>query len=159
MTRRPPSDWNPASWHLKPARQQPAYPDTDAVQQVLAELSRLPPLVTSWEVERLKALLAEAQRGRAFLLQGGDCAESFEDCNSDAIARKLKILLQVSVVLLYGLKKPVIRVGRMGGQYAKPRSADTETQEGVTLPSYRGDLVNRVDFAAAARTPDPLLML
>jgi len=159
MTRRPPRDWHPASWNVKPTRQQPVYPDATSVQRVLAELSRLPPLVTSWEVEKLKTQLAEAQRGRAFLLQGGDCAESFEDCNSDAIARKLKILLQVSVVLLYGLKKPVIRVGRMGGQYAKPRSADTETQEGVTLPSYRGDLVNRVDFAAAARTPDPLLML
>jgi 3-deoxy-7-phosphoheptulonate synthase len=123
------------------------------------ELSRLPPLVTSWEVEKLKAQLAEAQRGRAFLLQGGDCAESFEDCNSDAIAKKLKILLQVSVVLLYGLKKPVIRVGRMGGQYAKPRSTDTETIEGVTLPSYRGDIVNAVDFTTQARTPDPILML
>ena len=159
MTRRPPSDWNPASWHLKPARQQPAYPDADALQRVLAELSRLPPLVTSWEVEKLKALLAEAQRGRAFLLQGGDCAESFADCNSDAIATKLKILLQISVVLLYGLKKPVIRVGRMGGQYAKPRSADTETEAGLTLPSYRGDLVNAVEFTLAARTPDPMLML
>jgi len=159
MTRRPPRDWNPASWNIKPTRQQPAYPDATSVQRVLAELSRLPPLVTSWEVEKLKAQLAEAQRGRAFLLQGGDCAESFDDCNSDAIAKKLKILLQVSVVLLYGLKKPVIRVGRMGGQYAKPRSADTETIEGVTLPSYRGDLVNAVDFTTQARTPDPLLML
>jgi 3-deoxy-7-phosphoheptulonate synthase len=159
MARRPPSDWNPASWHLKPARQQPAYPDADAVQRVLAELSGLPPLVTSWEVEKLKRLLAEAQRGRAFLLQGGDCAESFADCNSDAIATKLKILLQVSVVLLYGLKKPVIRVGRMAGQYAKPRSADTETQADVTLPSYRGDLVNAAEFTAATRTPDPALML
>jgi 3-deoxy-7-phosphoheptulonate synthase len=110
-------------------------------------------------VERLKAQIAEAQRGRAFLLQGGDCAENFADCNSDAIARKLKILLQVSVVLLYGLKKPIIRVGRMGGQYAKPRSADTETVDGVTLPSYRGDLVNGVEFSERTRTPDPLLML
>jgi 3-deoxy-7-phosphoheptulonate synthase len=159
MTRRPPSHWHPASWHVKPARQQPEYPDPRAVEDVLAQLSRLPPLVTSWEVERLKAELAEAQLGRAFLLQGGDCAESFEDCTSDAIARRLKILLQVSVVLLHGLKKPVIRVGRLGGQYAKPRSADTETQDGVTLPSYRGDLVNRAEFTAAARAPDPLLML
>ena len=159
MTRRPPSDWSPASWHLKPARQQPAYPEELAVQRVLAELSRLPPLVTSWEVEKLKAQIAEAQRGRAFLLQGGDCAESFGDCTSDAIARQLKILLQVSVVLLYGLKKPIIRVGRIGGQYAKPRSADTETRDGTTLPSYRGDLVNAAEFTAAARTPDPLLML
>jgi 3-deoxy-7-phosphoheptulonate synthase len=159
MTRRPPSDWHPASWHAKPARQQPNYPEPEAVHRVLAELSRLPPLVTSWEVEKLKAQLADAQRGRAFLLQGGDCAESFEDCNSDVIARKLKILLQASVVLLYGLKKPIIRVGRMGGQYAKPRSTDTETEGGVTLPSYRGDLVNGAAFDPAVRTPDPLLML
>jgi 3-deoxy-7-phosphoheptulonate synthase len=159
MTRRPPTDWHPASWQGKPVRQQPAYPDVAAVQGVLAELSRLPPLVTSWEVEALKAQIAEAQRGRAFLLQGGDCAETFADCNSDAITKKLKILLQVSVVLLYGLKKPIVRVGRMGGQYAKPRSADTETVDGVTLPSYRGDLVNGAAFSAAARTPDPLLML
>ena len=96
-----------------------------------------------------------AQRGERFLLQGGDCAESFADCESDTIAKKLKILLQMSLVLLHGLKKPVIRVGRMAGQYAKPRSADTETRDGVTLPSYRGDLVNRPAFTAAEREPDP----
>ena len=100
-----------------------------------------------------------AQRGERFLLQGGDCAESFADCDSDTIARKLKILLQMSVVLLHGLKKPVIRVGRIAGQFAKPRSADTETRDGVTLPSYRGDLVNRAAFTAADREPDPELLL
>jgi 3-deoxy-7-phosphoheptulonate synthase len=122
-------------------------------------MSRLPPIVVSWEVEALREQIAAAQRGERFLLQGGDCAESFEDCESDQIAQKLKILLQMSLVLLHGLKKPIIRVGRMAGQYAKPRSADTETREGMTLPSYRGDLVNRAPFTAEAREPDPQLLL
>jgi 3-deoxy-7-phosphoheptulonate synthase len=106
-------------------------------------------------VDQLKEELAAAERGERFLLQGGDCAEGFADCDSDTIARKLKILLQMSVVLLHGLKKPVIRVGRIAGQFAKPRSADTETRDGLTLPSYRGDLVNRAAFTAADREPDP----
>jgi len=113
----------------------------------------------SWEVEKLREELAEAQRGERFLLQGGDCAESFEDCESAKIAQRLKILLQMSLVLTHGLKKPIIRVGRMAGQYAKPRSADTETRDGVTLPSYRGDIVNHAEFTPAAREPDPLLLL
>jgi 3-deoxy-7-phosphoheptulonate synthase len=152
-------DWHPASWQRKVAGQQPLYPDQDAVSSVIARLSTLPPLVVSWEVEELQQEIARAQRGEAFLLQGGDCAESFADCNSDQIARKLKILLQLSVILLHSLKKPVVRVGRMAGQYAKPRSVDTETRDGLTLPSYRGDLVNRNGFTAADRTPDPELML
>ena len=152
-------DWRPDSWQSRPATQQPAYPDPAAVQAAVQRLSRLPPLVVSWEVEALRKQIARAQRGEAFLLQGGDCAEHFGDCNSDQIARKLKILLQVSVVLLHGLKKPVIRVGRMAGQYAKPRSADTETRGDLTLPSYRGDLVNRSAFSAEDRAPDPELML
>jgi 3-deoxy-7-phosphoheptulonate synthase len=152
-------DWHPASWQRKVAGQQPLYPDQDAVSSVIARLSALPPLVVSWEVEELQQEIARAQRGEAFLLQGGDCAESFADCNSDQIARKLKILLQLSVILLHSLKKPVVRVGRMAGQYAKPRSVDTETRDGLTLPSYRGDLVNRNGFTAADRTPDPELML
>jgi 3-deoxy-7-phosphoheptulonate synthase len=151
--------WHPASWQAKVAGQQPLYPDPDAVTSVIARRSKLPPLVVSWEVEALQEQIARAQRGEAFLLQGGDCAENFDDCNSDQIARKLKILLQVSVVLLHSLKKPVIRVGRMAGQYAKPRSADVETRDGETLPSYRGDLVNRNAFTLADRTPDPELML
>jgi 3-deoxy-7-phosphoheptulonate synthase len=122
-------------------------------------MSRLPPIVVSWEVEALRKHLASAQRGERFLLQGGDCAESFDDCESDTIAQKLKILLQMSLVLLHGLKVPIIRVGRMAGQYAKPRSADTETRDAVTLPSYRGDLVNRAPFTAADREPDPQLLL
>jgi 3-deoxy-7-phosphoheptulonate synthase len=159
VTRTPDLDWHPASWQRKVAGQQPLYPEPDAVAGVIARLSALPPLVVSWEVEDLKAEIARAQQGDAFLLQGGDCAESFDDCGSDQIARKLKILLQLSVVLLHGLKKPVIRIGRMAGQYAKPRSADTETRNGLSLPTYRGDLVNRSGFTAADRRPDPELML
>ncbi len=111
------------------------------------------------EARRLKARLADVAAGKAFLLQGGDCAETFEECTSPVIVGKLKILLQMSLVMLYGLKKPVVRVGRMAGQYAKPRSADTETRDGVSLPSFRGDLVNRNPFTAADRTPDPQLIL
>jgi 3-deoxy-7-phosphoheptulonate synthase len=153
------TSWHSASWQAKPAQQQPVYEDPAALQRVVAELSRLPPIVVSWEVDALRERLAAAQRGQAFLLQGGDCAETFADCESDAIVKKLKILLQMSLVLLHGLKKPIIRVGRMAGQYAKPRSVDTETREGVTLPSFRGDLVNRPEFTAAARAADPELLL
>ncbi|MGH8203129.1 MAG: 3-deoxy-7-phosphoheptulonate synthase, partial [Steroidobacteraceae bacterium] len=151
--------WTPDSWQRLPALQQPVYRDGPRLARVLGELARLPPIVVSWEIDQLKEELAAAQRGERFLLQGGDCAEGFADCDSDTIARKLKILLQMSVVLLHGLKKPVIRVGRIAGQFAKPRSADTETQDGVTLPTYRGDLVNRAAFAAADREPDPELLL
>jgi len=151
--------WNPTSWQTRPAHQQPTYRDPAALAEAVARLSRLPPIVVSWEVERLREELASAQRGERFLLQGGDCAESFDDCESDKIAKRLKILLQMSLVLTHGLKKPVIRVGRMAGQYAKPRSADTETRDGITLPSYRGDIVNRAEFTAEAREPDPQLLL
>jgi len=153
------TSWHPASWQGRPAQQQPTYEDPAALAQVVAELSRLPPIVVSWEIEALRERLAAAQRGQAFLLQGGDCAETFADCESDSIAKKLKILLQMSLVLLHGLKKPIIRVGRMAGQYAKPRSAETETRDGVTLPSFRGDLVNRPAFTAEARQADPQLLL
>ena len=151
--------WSPTSWQARPARQMPVYADQGRLERTLAELSRLPPIVVSWEVEQLKQQLAEAQRGQRFLLQGGDCAESFEDCQSDQIAKKLKILLQMSLVLLHGLKKPIIRVGRFAGQYAKPRSSDMETRGDVTLPSYRGDVVNGPAFTREAREPDPELML
>jgi 3-deoxy-7-phosphoheptulonate synthase len=154
-----PTDWHPASWQTREASQQPLYLDEGRLQDAIAELNRLPPLVTSWEVEALKGHLAAAQRGEAFLLQGGDCAENFADCSSDDVVQKLKILLQMSLVLVMGLRKPVIRVGRMAGQYAKPRSADRETRDGVSLPSYRGDLVNRSPFTAEDREPDPALML
>jgi 3-deoxy-7-phosphoheptulonate synthase len=151
--------WHPASWQARPAQQQPRYADAAALERAVAQLSRLPPIVVSWEIEALTGRIAAAQRGEAFLLQGGDCAETFEDCQSDQIAKKLKILLQMSLVLLHGLKKPVVRVGRMAGQYAKPRSIDVETREGVQLPSYRGDLVNRPEFTPAARAADPELLL
>ena len=152
-------DWSPSSWTARPAQQQPTYRDAAALARAVDALGRLPPIVVSWEVEALKRQIADAQRGERFLLQGGDCAETFADCESDQIARKLKILLQMSLVLLHGLKKPVIRLGRFAGQYAKPRSADTETRDGVTLPCYRGDLVNRPGFTAAEREPDPELLL
>jgi 3-deoxy-7-phosphoheptulonate synthase len=151
--------WRPESWQAFPARQQPAYRDRAVLDAAVAQLSRLPPVVVSWEVERLREELAAAQRGERFLLQGGDCAENFEDCESGSIAQRLKILLQMSLVLVHGLKRPIIRVGRMAGQYAKPRSADTETRDGITLPSYRGAIVNRPDFTAEAREPDPQLLL
>jgi 3-deoxy-7-phosphoheptulonate synthase len=153
------ANWHPASWHTKAAAQQPKYADAAALERAVAAMSRLPPLVVSWEIEGLLAKLASAQRGEQFLLQGGDCAESFADCESDNIARRLKILLQMSLVLLQGLKKPIIRVGRFAGQYAKPRSADTETRDGRTLPTYRGDNVNRPGFSVAEREPDPELLL
>lgn len=153
------ANWHPASWQGKPAQQQPVYSSPAAVDAAVAALSRLPPIVVSWEVEALKEKLAAAQRGEHFVLQGGDCAESFSECDSDLIAKKLKILLQMSLVLLHGLTKPIVRVGRMAGQYAKPRSADTETRDGVTLASYRGDIVNRPGFTAADREADPQLLL
>ena len=153
------TNWHPASWHGLPAMQQPKYADQRALERTVAALSRLPPLVVSWEVEALRDKLAKAQRGEQFLLQGGDCAESFDDCESDNIARRLKILLQMSLVLLQGLKQPVIRVGRFAGQYAKPRSTDTETRDGVTLPCYRGDNVNRPGFSIEEREPNPELLL
>ena len=155
----PKIDWHPASWQAYAARQQPKYPDKAALEQAIGDLSRLPPIVTSWEIESLKDLIATAQQGNAFVLQGGDCAESFDECTSENIVAKLKILLQMSLVMLYGLKKPVVRIGRMAGQYAKPRSADTETQDGETLPSFRGDLVNRNPFKSDDRIPDPQLIL
>ncbi len=152
-------DWAPTSWQDRPAAQQPEYPDEAALKKVLAELSTLPPLVTTWEIESLKSQIAEAAAGERFLLQGGDCAERFDDCQSTMIANKLKILLQMSLVLVHGTQKRVIRVGRFAGQYAKPRSAETETVDGLELPTYRGDSINRVPFSEADRRPDPQLLL
>ncbi len=158
------SDWAADSWKRRLASQQVVYPDRDAVDRAVGRLRLLPPLVSSGEVERLKGLLAEAQAGTRFMLQGGDCAERMAECGSDAIAAKLKILLQMSLVLARAANKPVIRVGRMVGQYAKPRSSATETRTGadgrpVTLPSYYGDLVNDAAFDADARRPDPERMV
>ena len=152
-------EWSPQSWQNRTADQQPNYSDPDQVARAIEQLSKLPPIVTSWEIEALKQHIALAQKGEAFILQGGDCAETFDECTSDIIAQKLKILLQMSVVMLYGLKKPIVRIGRMAGQYAKPRSDDLETRGDTSLPSFRGDLVNREPFNATDRTPDPNLML
>ncbi|GGA78380.1 phospho-2-dehydro-3-deoxyheptonate aldolase [Arenimonas soli] len=154
-----PSDWTPAGWRARPAAQQPHYPDEAALAEVVGELSRLPPLVTSWEILSLKKQLAEAQEGKRFLLQGGDCAESFADCESALVSNRLKVLLQMSLVLVHGLRLPVVRVGRFAGQYAKPRSADMEERDGVSLPSYRGDFINQPEFTAQARLPDPRRMV
>jgi 3-deoxy-7-phosphoheptulonate synthase len=151
--------WSPASWRERPAAQMPSYPDPAALAQAMDELRALPPLVTSWEILALKQQVAEAQEGRRFLLQAGDCAESFAECSSDVISNRLKVLLQMSLVLVHGLRVPVVRVGRFAGQYAKPRSTDMETRDGVALPSYRGDIVNAPGFTAAERTPDPRRMI
>ena len=148
-------DWHPTSWQSREAKQQASYSDQAELQAALAELSSLPPLVTSWEILSLKEHIAQAQTGNRFFLQGGDCAESFAECNSEVITNRLKVLLQMSLALTHGLQKPVVRVGRFAGQYAKPRSSDTETRNDVTLPSYRGDLVNSVEFTPEARRPDP----
>ncbi|MBZ5621382.1 MAG: 3-deoxy-7-phosphoheptulonate synthase class II [Acidobacteriia bacterium] len=153
------AEWKPDSWRRCPALQQPEYPDPAALERVLAELRQLPPLVTSWEVMLLREQLAEAAAGTRFVLQGGDCAERFVDCRPARITNTLKVLLQMSLVLVVGAERPVIRIGRFAGQYAKPRSANEETLDGVCLPSYRGDIINRPEFTAEARTPDPDLLL
>lgn len=152
-------DWTPASWQQCPALQQPHYSDAAVLAATKEELSQLPPLVTSWEILELKRQLSEAQEGKRFLLQGGDCAERFADCESSLISNRLKVLLQMSVVLIYGLRLPVVRVGRFAGQYAKPRSSDVEVRDGVSLPCYRGDLVNAPQFTPEAREPDPRRMI
>jgi 3-deoxy-7-phosphoheptulonate synthase len=154
-----PKTWTPSSWRSCPAHQQPQYEDESELNEVLAALRRMPPLVTSWEVDRLRTQLAAAQAGEAWLLQGGDCAESFDDCQSESIASKLKVLLQMSLVLIFGSREPIVRIGRIAGQYAKPRSSDTESRDGQTLPSYRGDLINHAPFSTAHRRNNPQLLL
>jgi 3-deoxy-7-phosphoheptulonate synthase len=151
--------WTVDSWKGKPLAQEVAYDDPEAVESVVAKLGQLPPLVTSWEVERLKQSIAEAQEGKRFVLQGGDCAETLLDCKPTIITNKLKILLQMSMVLVHAGKKPVVRIGRLAGQYAKPRSNPFEVRDGVSLPSYFGDLVNRPDFTSQARRADPRALL
>lgn len=147
--------WAPDSWAERETLQQAVYPDEAALGEVLERLSELPPLVTSWEVLNLREQIAEAQAGKRFVLQGGDCAEHFHECTSPLIANRLKVLLQMSLVLVHGMQKPVVRIGRFAGQYAKPRSSATESRGDVTLPSYRGDLVNSVEFSEETRVPDP----
>ncbi|HYO53506.1 class II 3-deoxy-7-phosphoheptulonate synthase [Archangium sp.] len=151
--------WSSTSWKSKPVAQDVHYDNPQEVDAIVTALGRLPPLVTAWEVDRLRGLLAEAQEGRRFLLQGGDCAESLSECRPDIIINRQKIFLQMSLVLIHGGHRPVIRVGRIAGQYAKPRSKPTEMRNGVELPSYFGDLVNRPDFTSEARRADPRLML
>lgn len=155
----PAENWKPDSWQNFNALQQASYPDQDALALALEKLADLPPLVTSWEILSLRQQIAEAQEGKRFVLQGGDCAESFAECCSPLITNRLKVLLQMSLALVHGLQMPVIRVGRFAGQYAKPRSSDLETRDGVTLPSYRGDLVNAFEFDEKSRVPDPERLL
>ena len=154
-----PDSWQPTSWQQCQALQQPTYQDPAALHRAVAELGELPRLVTPWEVDSLRRQLAEAAAGQRFLLQGGDCAEMFADCQTAIVTNKLKVLLQMSLVLVHGGQKPVIRVGRIAGQYAKPRSEDFETRQGISLPSYRGDIVNRTGFTAEERRPDPQNLL
>ena len=147
--------WTPATWRTKKAIQMPNYPDQAALDEVEKRIGNFPPLVFAGEARKLKTKLAEVANGQAFLLQGGDCAESFAEFHPDNIRDTFRVLLQMAIVLTYGAAMPVVKVGRMAGQFAKPRSADTETIDGVELPSYRGDMVNGMDFTAEARVPDP----
>ncbi len=149
------STWTPDSWHQKAIKQVPVYPDTAHVAAVEAQLSQFPPLVFAGEARSLRASLAKVANGDGFLLQGGDCAESFAEFSANTIRDTFRVMLQMAVVLTYGGGLPVVKVGRMAGQFAKPRSADTETVDGVELPSYRGDMVNAMDFTAEGRVPDP----
>jgi 3-deoxy-7-phosphoheptulonate synthase len=151
--------WAPETWRSKPARQLPEYPDAAAVEAVEARLRSFPPLVFAGEARALKASLARVAEGNAVLLQGGDCAESFAEFNANNIRDSFKVLLQMTVVLMYGAGLPVVKVGRMAGQFAKPRSDTTETQGTTTLPSYRGDIINGIEFTKEARTPDPQRMM
>lgn len=151
--------WQPDSWQTHPARQMPRWPDASALAAACAQLRQMPPLVAEGEIAQLRRELADVAAGRAFLLQGGDCAESFDLQGGVAARETFRVLLQMAVVLTYGAAQPIVKVGRIAGQYAKPRSSDTETRDGVTLPSYRGDIVNGAEFTAAARTPDPQRLL
>ncbi|MAB23990.1 MAG: 3-deoxy-7-phosphoheptulonate synthase class II [Pseudomonadales bacterium] len=151
--------WTPDSWRSKPVLQQPTYPDQQALLSVEDTLASYPPLVFAGEARELRRQFAEVTQGRAFLLQGGDCAESFAEFSAPKIRDTFKVLLQMAVVMTFAAGCPVVKVGRMAGQFAKPRSADNETQGGVTLPAYRGDIINNIAFDAAGRTPDPQRLL
>ncbi|HEY1933007.1 MAG TPA: 3-deoxy-7-phosphoheptulonate synthase class II [Acetobacteraceae bacterium] len=158
MTASAPPRWNPDSWRDCPIRQVPAYPDEAKLTAMEKRIGRYPPLVFAGEARRLKAQLARVSEGKAIVLQGGDCAESFADFTANTIRDTFRVLLQMSVVLTFGASLPVVKMGRMAGQFAKPRSSDTEKQGDVTLPSYRGDIVNGPEFTAEARIPDPARM-
>ena len=152
------ASWTPDSWRACPIRQVPAYPDQAKLEAMEAKIGRYPPLVFAGEARRLKAQLALVSEGKAFVLQGGDCAESFSEFTANSFRDTFRVLLQMAVVLTFGASLPVVKMGRMAGQFAKPRSSDTETLGGVTLPSYRGDIVNGPEFTAEARIPDPARM-
>jgi len=154
-----PQPWSPQSWRNFPIRQVPDYPDPAALAAVEARLKTHPPLVFAGEARNLMAGLAQVAAGKAFLLQGGDCAESFAEFHPDNIRDTFRVLLQMSVILTFGAAMPIVKVGRIAGQFAKPRSGETETRDGVTLPSYRGDNINGLEFDAASRTPDPERMM
>lgn len=154
-----PLAWSPESWRSRSIRQNPVYPDPSVQERTLDRLRALPPLVFSGEIEHLREALGQVAAGQAFLLHGGDCAERFSECESDRIVRKLKILLQMSLVLTHGARKPVVRIGRMAGQFAKPRSQETELVDGRELPVYRGDIINDLQPTPEARRPDPERML
>src|SRR6266705_4697088 len=147
--------WTPDSWRSRPALQLPDYPDAKALADVEAQLATFPPLVFAGEARNLKKALARVAAGEAFLLQGGDCAESFAEHGANNIRDFFRVLLQMAVVLTYAAASPVVKVGRLAGEFAKPRSSPTEKRDGVELPSYRGDIINDIAFNAAARTPDP----
>jgi 3-deoxy-7-phosphoheptulonate synthase len=153
------TEWHKSDWRKLPRIQMPEYQDADALRAVESKLASYPPLVFAGESRRLKSHLAKVSRGEAFLLQGGDCAESFAQFSADQIRDTFKVMLQMAMVLTFGAKVPVVKVGRMAGQFAKPRSAPTEVVNGVELPSYRGDIINGFDFNAEARVPDPARML
>ncbi len=159
MSKSQPESWHPASWKDKPVSQQINYGDKEALLKAIEQLSQLPPLVSAVEVDNLKSQIALAQEGKHFILQGGDCAESFSDCNADSISQKVRLLVNLSLILSHKLNKPITRIGRIAGQYAKPRSQLMETKLDESFPSYRGDLVNHIHFSESARTPDPQRML
>ncbi|MCV0398102.1 MAG: 3-deoxy-7-phosphoheptulonate synthase class II [Rhizobiaceae bacterium] len=149
------SDWSPKSWRALPIKQVPAYPDMSALAETEARLASYPPLVSAEETLRLKAALAEVAQGKGFLMQGGDCAEAFAEHEAGTIRDFFRVFLQMAVVLTFAGAQPVVKVGRIAGQFAKPRSSDTETKDDVTLPSYRGDIINGIEFDEASRIPDP----
>jgi 3-deoxy-7-phosphoheptulonate synthase len=153
------STWTPVSWQHYPIYQLPEYPDPDELQDAYDELRSYPPLVTSWEIQALKQKLADAAQGKAFLLQGGACAETFADCTADKLVNILKVMLQMSFIMIHEMKIPVIRVGRIAGQYAKPRSKDYEIIDGEKMLNYRGDLINSIEPTKEARRPDPQRLL
>ena len=152
-----PATWTPSSWTTKPVKQDAVYPDRKAVEKSLEKLKRLPPIVTPTEIVKLKKSLRDVALGKAFLLQGGDCAELFDYCEENAIESKIKLLLQMSLVLIWGSNKPVVRIARMAGQYAKPRSSPTEVVNGKEIPSFRGDILNGFDVQGRSLDPSRLV--